>query len=278
LDPRDVSAIIVHFRTPDHTVRAARALVETAPGVEVVVVDNASGDRIADRLAREVPGARVLVEKENRGYGAACNRGARESGGRWLLFVNSDAFLQPRCAEKLVRALEEDRTAALAGPRLLNEDGSLQASIQRLPGPWRIFCESSGLAAATGGVGIFSGHARTRQDHSRRRAVEALMGAVLLARRTAFEHVGGFDEAFFLYAEESDLMARLRSRGWGVLFVPDALAIVRTARSKKSDLVVLGTHGRTGFTRLLLGSVASRVVATAPCPVLTVRSDRSRRR
>jgi universal stress protein A len=71
--------------------------------------------------------------------------------------------------------------------------------------------------------------------------------------------------------------AGVRATALLVRGVPDR-EIVRTARSKKSDLVVLGTHGRTGFTRLLLGSVASRVVATAPCPVLTVRSDRSRRR
>jgi N-acetylglucosaminyl-diphospho-decaprenol L-rhamnosyltransferase len=221
----EVSAIVVHFRTPAETVRAAAAVAREAPGAELIVVDNASRDDVEQRLAREVPSARVIAEPRNRGYGAACNRGAKEARGRWLIFLNSDAYVRPGCVEALVHALASDPRAGLAGPRLLDGSGEPQPSVQRLPAPWRIFCESSGLAAVAGGRGILSGHTRTRQDHSRSRPVEALMGAVLMARREAFEEVQGFDEAFFLYGEESDLERRLADRGWRILFVPDAVAV-----------------------------------------------------
>jgi N-acetylglucosaminyl-diphospho-decaprenol L-rhamnosyltransferase len=226
-----VAAVIVHFRTPDETVHAASEVARTAPNAEIVVVDNASRDGIAPRLAESVAAARVVEEPVNRGYGAACNRGARETGRPLLLFLNSDAYLRPGALDALVGALDSDAGAAAAGPRLLEPDGSLQPSIRLLPTPARIFLESSGIAFLAGGRRPLAGHTRVRADHSRAQAVEALMGAALLVRRSAFEAAGGFDESFFLYAEETDLMARWRRAGWRVLYVPSAEVFHEGGRS-----------------------------------------------
>ena len=225
------SAVVVHYRTPDETLRAVRAVEETAPAAERIVVDNASGDDVGERLKGASPATRVLREPENRGFGAACNRGARESARPYLLFLNSDAYVSAGAIGALEAALDADPKAAAAGPRLRNPDGTLQPSIQRLPTLWRIFCESSGLAYLFGGREPFAGHSATRQDHDSARPVEALMGAVLMVRRSAFEEAGGFDETFFLYAEETDLMARWRSRGWRLLFQPAAGAVHEGGRS-----------------------------------------------
>jgi GT2 family glycosyltransferase len=226
-----VSAVIVHYKTPDLTVAAARALADNVPQAEIVVVDNASGDRIEERLAAEIPAARVVTEAENRGYGAACNRGARETSRPYLLLLNSDAIVQERSVDALVAALDADPRAAAVAPRLDNSDGTLQSSILRLPTLRRIFFESSGLAFLSGGREPFSGHSATREDHSRFQTVESVMGAALLVRRAAFEEVGGFDETFFLYAEEHDLAARWRRRGWHVLFEPAARVVHRGGAS-----------------------------------------------
>lgn len=226
-----VSAVIVHYRTPDETVAAARSVVAASPDAEIVIVDNASEDGIATRLGREVPDARILVETSNRGYGAACNRGARETRRPFLLFLNSDAVVQPGAVEALLAALDRDDRAAAAGPRLVNGDGALQPSIQRLPTAWKVFCESSGLAFLSGGRGPVRGHSATREDHGRAQRVESLRGAALLVRRTAFEEHGGFDESFFLYAEETDLMARWRKTGWKVLYEPAAVVTHRGGAS-----------------------------------------------
>ena len=217
-----VSAVIVHYRTPHETVEAVQALARTAPETETLVVDNASGDSIGRQLQEQEPSARVVVEMENRGYGAACNRGARATNREFLLFLNSDTVVEPGSVDALVAALDSDPRAAAVGPRLVNPDGTLQPSIQRLPTLWRIVCESSGLAILAGGRGPFRGHSATREDHSTARAVESVKGAAFLVRRSAFEHVGGFDEGFFLYAEESDLATRLRHAGWRILFEPSA--------------------------------------------------------
>src|SRR6478672_3841436 len=95
-----VSAVIVHYRTPADTVTAALAVAETAPAAEIVVVDNASGDGVARELERRVPGARLIRESVNRGYGAGCNRGARGSSRPFLLFLNSDARVLPGRSEE----------------------------------------------------------------------------------------------------------------------------------------------------------------------------------
>lgn len=226
-----MSAVIVHFRTLEETTKAVKAVAQHAPGAEVVVVDNASGDEIRERLAAETPRARVLLEAVNRGFGAACNRGARETDRPYILFLNSDAYVQPGAVAALAAALDADPRAAAAGPRLIDRDGSPQRSIRRLPTPWRIFCESVGLAFVSGGREPFSGHAATRQDHARASAVPALMGAALLVRRSAFEEVGGFDEDFFLYAEETDLMARWEGRQWRIRYEPGAEVVHEGGRS-----------------------------------------------
>jgi GT2 family glycosyltransferase len=229
-----VSAVIVHYRTPAETLDAARAVARTAPDAELLVVDNASRDAIDGRLPAEAPRARVLVQPQNLGYGAACNRGARGTNREFLLFLNSDAVVQPGAVQVLVAALDRSPRAAVAGPRLENPDGTLQPSILRLPTLGRIFFESSGLAYLT--RGRLHGHSATSEDHARAHEVEALKGAALLVRRTAFEEVGGFDERFFLYAEESDLAARLRRRGWRILFEPAARVVHRGGASGGDSL------------------------------------------
>jgi len=257
--PARVSAVIVHYKTPAETVAAAHALADAAPEVEIVVVDNASGDSIAPRLAAEVTSARLVVEAENRGYGAACNRGARETSRPFLLLLNSDAVVQPGAVEALVAALDSDPRAAAVGPRLENPDGSLQPSIQRLPSLRRIFFESSGLAHLSGGRGPFRGHSKTRESHSTAREVEAVMGAALLVRRTAFEQAGGFDESFFLYAEETDLMARWKRLGWRVLFDPSA-RVVHSGGASGGDALFGQLHqGLALYVARHQGAVAGAV-------------------
>jgi GT2 family glycosyltransferase len=261
-----VAAVIVHYRTTDETVEAARAVAATAPEAEILVVDNASGDAIATRLSAEVPAARVVEESENRGYGAACNQGARETSRPFLLFLNSDAVVRPNTIEVLVVALDADKRAAAVAPRLENPDGTLQPSIHRLPNLWRIFCESSSLSFLARGRGPFRGHSATSEDHSRRRYVEDVRGAALLVRRTAFEEVGGFDESFFLYAEESDLAARWRKAGWLIAFEPAARVVHRGGASGGDALFGQLHEGLVQYVARHQGRVAAaaaRVVLRA---------------
>ena len=157
-----VSAVIVHFRTPARDrAAAARAVARDLAGDG----DPRRGQRLrrrdrATRLATDVPGRPGRPDEPvNRGYGAACNRGvARDAAGPTCSSSTPTPYLRPGAIDALAAALDATPGAAAAGPRLSNPDGSLQPSIQRLPSPWRIFCESSGLAFLSGGRAPFAGH------------------------------------------------------------------------------------------------------------------------
>ena len=255
-----VSVVIVHYRTPDETIAAARSAQALAPRADVLVVDNGSRDSISQRLSDAGSRARVVAERANRGYGAACNRGARETSRELLLFLNSDARLLDGSVRELENALRSDSRAAVSGPLLLDPDGTPQPSIQRFPTPWRIFCESSGLAALFGGR-IFRGHTKTAEDHGYRRAVETLKGAALLIRRSDFEAAGGFDETFFLYGEETDLIRRLADRGRAILFVPEA-GVVHSGGGSGGDAIFALVHeGLKRYVRKHHGLAAATLSA-----------------
>ncbi len=216
---RRVSAVIVHFRTPRRRSRAARAVAQHAPDVGdrrrgQRLGGSESEDRARGRRARQ----RVSCAKPvNRGFGAACNRGARETSRPYILFLNSDAYVRPGAVDALVAALEADPTAAGGGAAALSSRTARSSRRSSgCPTPWRIFCESPGLAFLSGGRGLSPDTRRRGEDHDR---------AAIASRRswaprsscgaTAFEEAGGFDEDFFLYAEETDLARPLARRAGG---------------------------------------------------------------
>ena len=193
------------------------SIAADAPGLPVVLVDNCGAPNLT------VPGAVVVSAGGNRGYGAACNLGARGLSAEYILFANNDVELLPGCLDALVAALEADPRAVVAGPRLLDEAGRGIPSIFRAPTPRRILFENLFLPRLLPG-GVFDGHHTARIPHDRPREVETLSGALFLVRSAAFQAAGGFDEGYFFYAEESDLFARLRQAGGTIRFEPGAAA------------------------------------------------------
>ena len=219
-----LAAVVVHYGPWGSTEATLRSLERTAPGVPIFVVDN--GSPPAPALPRDAPaGTRILRSGRNLGYGAACNLAAAQSGAQLLLFLNNDVELLPGAVETLARALASDPRVAAVGPRLLDARRRPVRSIHRAPTPRRVLFESLFLPRLVPGVPFFHGHHTAHTSHRRARDVETLSGAAVLVRREAFAEVGGFDEAFFFYAEESDLFARLRKSGWRIRFEPAARAI-----------------------------------------------------
>jgi GT2 family glycosyltransferase len=110
---------------------------------------------------------------------------------------------------------------AVAGPRLLNEDGSLQHSCFRFPTPARAWLENLWISTLLPRHPQFGDY--RHWDHDAERRVDFVSGACMMVRKTAFEEAGGFDETFFMYSEETDWQRRMRGRGWHVAFTPHAV-------------------------------------------------------
>ena len=190
-------------------------------GVETVVVDNGSTDGTVAFVRERFPEVAV-VEQENRGLAAGWNAGVERTRGRYVLLLNSDAWLDAGALDALVAFADAHPDAAVVGPRLRNPDGTLQRSVRGFPTLWRLATEYfflRRLAPRSRALNAFYGSGFA---HDEMREAEVLMGAVWLVRRAAIDEVGPADESFFLFSEEVDWAYRFRQAGWRSLFYPDA--------------------------------------------------------
>lgn len=183
---------------------------------ELVVVDNDSRDGTAEVVERL--GHRV-VRAPNLGFAAGINRGVHElPGAAAILVLNPDVVLRPDSVRPLLDALELPGTGIVA-PRVLDADGSLSRSLRRRP--------TLGRAAGLNWTGLpFLAEYVTRPaDYAGPRVVDWALGAVLLFSRECFDRLGGWDESFFLYSEETDFSLRAGDLGLRTRYAPASVAV-----------------------------------------------------
>jgi GT2 family glycosyltransferase len=203
----DLSVVVVTWNSAEHLPDCIGALRGELPfASEIVVVDNASGDESAS--VAESLGARVLRNASNEGFGRACNRGALESTGNVILFLNPDTFVRPGAVKAARRALVAAPRVGAVGAALVSPDGAPQPAVDEFITPARF-----AVRALTRGGPVSRAPAGP---------VDWVFGAFLMVRRDAFDDAGGFDPDYHMYYEDMDFCWRLRARGWEVRFAPDA--------------------------------------------------------
>lgn len=220
-------------------------LDQTRPPHVIVVVDNGSDDETLDIVRRQWPEVRCIALGRNVGYGHAVNIGATQCAGH-VLACNADVVLEASCLEKLSKGLADAPDVGLIGPRLIDGDGALQRSLYAFPTLSRLAAESLFLDRLPV-VGRAVTYQRRGDAHNAPTDVDWLPGAVLLIRREAWDHVGGFDPGYFFFAEEVDIQARLHGAGWRRRFVPTACA--RHFGGKKPLAPELFLHSHLGLER-----------------------------
>jgi GT2 family glycosyltransferase len=166
-----------------------------------------------------------IVEQANVGFGGGNNRGLRETTAPLVCLLNSDAWFTGDGLERLVAFAEAHPEAALVGPRLRNVDGSLQRSVRGFPTLWGLATEYLFLRKLAPRSTRLNPLYAGQFDHETEREADYLYGACLLVRRAAVEQVGGLDEDFFMFSEETEWAWRFRAAGWKVLFFPGAEAV-----------------------------------------------------
>jgi GT2 family glycosyltransferase len=213
----DVAVVIVAFNSLPWLERA----LESVRGHETVVVDHGSTDGTLELVRERFPEVR-LVEQENAGFGAGSNRGIRETTAPLLCLLNSDAWFLADGLDRLGAFAAAHPQAAVVGPRLQNPDGTLQRSVRGFPTLWGLATEYLFLRKLAPGSELMNPIYAGGFAHDRVREADWLYAACLLLRRQAIDEVGGFDEDFFMFSEETDWCYRFRAAGWQVLFTPDA--------------------------------------------------------
>jgi N-acetylglucosaminyl-diphospho-decaprenol L-rhamnosyltransferase len=215
----DIDVIVVTYNSAQVIGDLLDSLPAALDGLsaEVVVVDNGSADDTV-QLLESRDDCRV-VRSTNIGYAGGINKGVREAAGAdAILILNPDARLHPRSVPMLVKALREPGTGIVA-PQVRSPDGTLELSLRREPTLLRA------LGLTTTGIPALSEYVSDPDAYARPHVVDWALGAVLMMSRACYDAVGGWDESFFLYSEETDLSLRARDVGLLTRYEPRSVAI-----------------------------------------------------
>lgn len=222
-----VSALVVSHNVRERLLDTLRALHNARwPNLEVIVVDNASGDGSPETVRNYFPGTTVVVLDRNLGYGQANNLAFERSHGELLLLLNPDVTVTPGCLGAMVEFLQRHPEAGAVGPRLIRPDGSPDLAARRsFPTPAASFYRLVGLSRLFPRSSRFNRYNLGCLDPGSEHEIDAGTGACLMVRRRAVEQVGLFDPDFFMYGEDLDLCRRLKNAGWRIWYTPSAVAV-----------------------------------------------------
>jgi GT2 family glycosyltransferase len=237
-----VSVILATRNTCGLTRAAIRSVLQSQDTLtkEIVVVDNGSTDETPVVVPREFPAVKYLRSETNLGFAKANNLGTSGAKGEFLLLLNSDARLKVDTLAQGVSWMRQHPECGIAGVQLVNPDGSLQNSIANAPSLATELLNKSLLRRLF--PRRFPGKERVGAAP---REVESVVGACMLIRRILWQAIGGFDERFFFFLEETDFCLQARRRGWKVFHLPQVQAWHEQGKSAKQ----LGTAARIEYWR-----------------------------
>ena len=216
------AAVVVNYESGSALARCVEGLRSDRVD-EIVVVDNGSLDGSVGQLRACFPDVEVLVTGRNLGYGAAANRGMAATTAPCVLVCNPDLEVRPGAVAALAGALLADPAYAVVGPLIRNPDGGRYPSARMFPS----LVDAAGHAL----LGLLAPDNRFTRSYQKAHldtaaggpeVVDWVSGACFLVRRSAYEQTGGFDETYFMYAEDVDLCWRLGRAGWRVVYLPSA--------------------------------------------------------
>jgi len=216
-----VSIVIVSYNARADLERCLESLHAAPPAAphEIIVVDNASTDGSA-AAAHRWPGVQVIERRDNAGFAIATNAGIRASTGANILLLNSDTVVPSGAVDRLLAELDANPDVAVAGPRLVDDEGRAELSFGRMISPWNELRQKR-LAKSEAVERI------TRE----RQYPDWVSGACLLVRRADADAVGLLDERYFMYTEDVDFCAAIRARDRRILFTPAVEIVHRRGRS-----------------------------------------------
>jgi N-acetylglucosaminyl-diphospho-decaprenol L-rhamnosyltransferase len=244
--------VVVDFDAGPLLSGCVQSLLDDGAATIVVVENGAAGT--AERALADMadPAVSVISPGRNVGYGAAANRGLAVLSGRgdapeWVLVSNPDLVVHPGALAALTSALEEHPAWALVGPRIFTEEGDVYPSVRRFPS----FIDAAGHAL----LALFRPDNRFTKRYNPGTpegtgtvAAGWISGSCFLARRSALEELGGFDEAYFMYAEDMDLCWRAHAAGWGVGFAGAASVMhIQGVSTARHPMKMMVAHHRSAL-------------------------------
>ncbi|WP_246228420.1 glycosyltransferase family 2 protein [Paraflavitalea devenefica] len=204
---------------------------------EVLVVDNHSSDGSIDYLQSRFPFVRFIANTENTGFARANNQALQQCRGKYILFLNPDTILPEDAFGLCFSFMEAHPDAGALGVRMIDGSGRyLPESKRGFPAPWVSFCKMSGLTKLFPHSKLLAryylGHLSPAATHP----VDVLSGAFMWVRKAVLDKTGGFDERFFMYAEDIDLSYRIQQSGYHNYYLPTPTIIHFKGESTRRDV------------------------------------------
>lgn len=223
----DLSVVILNWNARDFLHAALTSIVTQnwRHNIEVIVVDNHSLlDDSAAMVRHEFPQVALIETGRNLGFSAGNNVGLRAASGRYILFLNPDTVVHEQAFDILIEWMDAHREVGACGPKLLNGDGTLQASCRTFPSFGAGLFRNTLLGRLFPNNPWSRGYLMQDFQHSKEQAVDWLSGSALFVRREALDQIGGgWDESYFMYCEDVDLCYRLKTKNWPCFYVPQAV-------------------------------------------------------
>ncbi len=211
--PPRLCIIIVNYNTGELLSRCLDSIRAQRQGdCRVIVVDNASVDESVELVRSGYPEVRLIANDRNLGFAAANNQAIEETNAEFLFFLNPDTELQPGCLVEIMAFMAAHPEIGMAGPAIINSDGSHHSTVED---------SYPGSHYSCGEVDDLPGD------------IAWLLGAALVVRRKVIADVCGFDERFFLYAEDIDLCLEIRKKNWSLGYIPTAKVLHLEGQSEK---------------------------------------------
>lgn len=242
-----LSVIIVNYKVKHYLEQCLRSVAEASRGiaVEVIVVDNASGDGSVEYLRERFPDVTIIASEENLGFARANNLAIRNSHGQYVLLLNPDTIVAEETFSDFISFMDSTPDAGGCGAYMLHTDGSFAPESRRgLPTPFVAFCKMSGLASLFPKSRTLGRYYMRYLNENEVNRIEIMSGAFMFLRRDALDKAGLLDEDFFMYGEDIDLSYRILKAGYNNYFLPSRILHYKGESTVKSSYRYVHTFYR----------------------------------
>jgi hypothetical protein len=208
----------------------------------IIIVDNNSSDGTAEYVKNNYPRIKLVKNMENYGYSRAVNIGLKSAPADFYLISNPDMTLIPGSIEVVLDHMLQNPGTGLSSCKLLNTDGSLQYSARRFLDLRTYLYRFTPIRGLMKGSAIERSYLMQDWDHNDNRAVDWVLGGLMLLRKEAYDKVGPLDENIFLYFEDVDLCFRMWDLGWQIDYISEAVVIHEHIRASANKIFNRATY------------------------------------
>jgi N-acetylglucosaminyl-diphospho-decaprenol L-rhamnosyltransferase len=233
-----LSIIIVNYNVKFFLEQCLCSVIKAIAGIEaeVLVIDNDSADGSVGYLRPKFSFVRFIENKENLGFAKANNIGLALAKGKYVLFLNPDTIVAEDSFQKSIDFILSNQDAGALGVKMVDGSGKyLKESKRGFPSPWASFCKLAGLTFLFPRSGIFANYYLGDLTEQRNQMIDVISGAFFFVKQETLDQTGGFDERFFMYAEDIDLSYRIQQAGFKNYYLSETTIIHFKGESTKKD-------------------------------------------